>query len=349
MTNKEIYTIKDIAELADVSRATVDRVIHGRGKVSQKTYDKINEILEDIDFQPNIIAQTLKKGELYKIALLIPDYDFDIYWKRALLGANEAIANLSFQGIKVEQFLFNPLKEVSFKINAKQILKGEYDAVLLAPVFYNEAIDFFEKCDKIKLPYVTFNTHIKDSNPLCHIGQDLIQSGETAASLFHKTLTPDDKLLILHIEEDSSKAKHMQEKEEGFLKFYKNLGYGSEKVKVLKVGNTSEIEKPLMKLLEKNERIKGIFISTSKVYLVADIISEYGLDIKLIGYDLIDENVQHLKSGNINFLIYQNPAFQSNLGISLLVEYLAFKRELPRHKTLPIEIIIKENFNNYID
>lgn len=348
MKKKEIYTIKDIADLADVSRATVDRVIHGRGKVSEGAYKKIKQILEDIDFQPNIIAQTLKKGELYKIALLMPDYEFDIYWKRAMLGVNEAIDDFSFRGIKVDQFLFNPSKQVSFKISSKQVLKGDYDAVLIAPVFYNEALDFFKKCEAIKLPYLTFNTHIKESNPICHIGQDLIQSGETAASLFSKTTKHDDELLILHIDEDSSNAKHMQEKENGFKGYFKKLNFDENKVRVLKVGNTFEIERPLMKVLESNKSIKGIFVSTSKVYLVADIIREYGLDINLIGYDLIDENVQHLKDETINFLIFQNPGYQANQGIAQLIEYLAFKRELPKQKLLPVEIIIKENLKNYL-
>lgn len=349
MKKKEIYTIKDIADLAEVSRATVDRVIHGRGKVSEGAYKKIKQILEDIDFQPNIIAQTLKKGELYKIALLMPDYEFDVYWKRAVHGVNAAIDDFSFRGIKVEQLLFNPYKEVSFKISSKQILKGDYDAVLIAPVFFNEALDFFKKCEAKKLPYLTFNTHIKESNPICHIGQDLIQSGETAASLFHKTMKHDDELLILHIDEDSSNAKHMQEKENGFIGFYKKRKFNENKVSVLKVDNTFGIEKPLMKVLDSNKGIKGIFVSTSKVYLVADILKEYGLHINLIGYDLIDENVQHLKDEIINFLIFQNPGYQANQGIVHLVEYLALKRELPKQKLLPVEIIIKENFNNYLD
>ena len=40
----EKYTIKDIARMAGVSRGTVDRVIHGRGKVSKSTYQKIQLI-----------------------------------------------------------------------------------------------------------------------------------------------------------------------------------------------------------------------------------------------------------------------------------------------------------------
>ena len=44
------YTINDIAKMANVSRGTVDRVIHGRGKVSKPAYEKVKNILDKIDY-----------------------------------------------------------------------------------------------------------------------------------------------------------------------------------------------------------------------------------------------------------------------------------------------------------
>ena len=46
------HTIKDIAKLAGVSKGTVDRVIHKRGKVSTKSYDKVVAILDKINYKP---------------------------------------------------------------------------------------------------------------------------------------------------------------------------------------------------------------------------------------------------------------------------------------------------------
>ncbi|WP_414654827.1 LacI family DNA-binding transcriptional regulator, partial [Flavobacterium sp. UBA4854] len=50
------YTIKDIAQMAGVSKGTVDRVLHNRGKVSPAALEKINEVLNVIDYEPNLIA-----------------------------------------------------------------------------------------------------------------------------------------------------------------------------------------------------------------------------------------------------------------------------------------------------
>ena len=52
MTKK--YTIKDIAELAGVSKGTIDRVIHNRGNVAKDVEDKVKQLLADINYQPNL-------------------------------------------------------------------------------------------------------------------------------------------------------------------------------------------------------------------------------------------------------------------------------------------------------
>ena len=53
------YTISDIAKLVGVSKGTVDRVIHKRGKVSKTAYEKVIKILEEIDYLQQIFYTIL--------------------------------------------------------------------------------------------------------------------------------------------------------------------------------------------------------------------------------------------------------------------------------------------------
>jgi len=78
------YTIKDIAELAGVSKGTVDRVLHQRGKVSDKAQESVEKILKEIDYQPNPIARNLKNNKVYRICVLLPDPKEDAYWAPAV-------------------------------------------------------------------------------------------------------------------------------------------------------------------------------------------------------------------------------------------------------------------------
>lgn len=58
-------TIKEIAELAGVSRGTVDRVLNNRGSVNPRTARKILEIAQALDYKPNkagIVLAAQKKN-----------------------------------------------------------------------------------------------------------------------------------------------------------------------------------------------------------------------------------------------------------------------------------------------
>jgi LacI family transcriptional regulator len=70
--------------------------------------------------------------------------------------------------------------------------------------------------------------------------------------------------------------------------------------------------------------------------------------IKLIGYDLLQENIKHLAKGTIKFLIHQNPKQQTQLGISHLVGNLVLRRNPPAQQLLPLEIISRENLDSYL-
>ena len=66
----ERIRIKDIAKMADVSVGTVDRVIHGRSGVSEASRKRVEEILKQLDYQPNMYASAL--GIQQEIRILLP-------------------------------------------------------------------------------------------------------------------------------------------------------------------------------------------------------------------------------------------------------------------------------------
>ncbi|MDE6961557.1 MAG: LacI family transcriptional regulator, partial [Lachnospiraceae bacterium] len=67
-----VTTIKDIADLAGVSRGTVDRVLNNRGAVSPETAEKVLEIVRALDYRPNKagIALAAQKKK-YRIGVIL--------------------------------------------------------------------------------------------------------------------------------------------------------------------------------------------------------------------------------------------------------------------------------------
>ena len=69
-------TLKDIASRAGVSITTVSNVINGNyGKVSKENIERINAIIEEINYVPNLTARTLSAKSSKIIGVIVPYYD----------------------------------------------------------------------------------------------------------------------------------------------------------------------------------------------------------------------------------------------------------------------------------
>ncbi|OMF38846.1 LacI family transcriptional regulator [Paenibacillus sp. FSL H8-0548] len=66
-------TIYDIAREADVSVSTVSRVLNGTAPVKVSTRERIMQVIEKHQFQPNALARSLTKKETGTIAMILPD------------------------------------------------------------------------------------------------------------------------------------------------------------------------------------------------------------------------------------------------------------------------------------
>jgi LacI family transcriptional regulator len=132
------YTIKNIAELEGVSKGTVDRVLHNRGKVSEKVLEKVNAILNEIDYKPHLLTRSLKNTKEYHTCVILPDYNEDSFWLPCYEAIQKAIIEFTSFGVFTEPFFFKPTDVNSFIEINKKVLRILPNAVLIAPLFYKE-------------------------------------------------------------------------------------------------------------------------------------------------------------------------------------------------------------------
>ena len=81
--------IKDIAERSGVSVGTVDRVLHNRPNVSGKARAKVEAVLKEINYQPNMYASALAYNRKYTFCCLLPDHDRNAYWTNVEKGLQQ--------------------------------------------------------------------------------------------------------------------------------------------------------------------------------------------------------------------------------------------------------------------
>ena len=351
MANRKNITIKDIARMAGVSAGTVDRVLHNRGRVSEDALQKVVAVLDQIDYKPNLIARTLGSKKNYRIAVLVPDPEQDPYWALCSEGIKQGETEWVQYGVSVEPFFFDLFDKESFKTVAEAARQTNPNAILMAPIFYHEALPLFDVYNSESIPYVLFNTNIPEADPLSFIGQDLYQSGRVGAELMFLGQNGSCKFNVLHVYEDIHNSVHLLEKEKGFREFFKDKAGDKYIINTFDFGNHNDqdTEQKILSLLDE-PNLKGIFTSTSSgTYIVASILEKHGKNnIRLVGYDLLQENLNFMRSGVIDFLINQNPKRQAFLGISHLANHLLFRKQAPSLSLFPLEVITQQNLDSYL-
>ncbi|MBO4863201.1 MAG: LacI family DNA-binding transcriptional regulator [Eubacterium sp.] len=68
-----MVTLKEIAQLCDVSPTTVSNVINGKAKTSEETRQKILQVIDETGFKPNIMAKGLRIKSSRTIAIIAED------------------------------------------------------------------------------------------------------------------------------------------------------------------------------------------------------------------------------------------------------------------------------------
>ena len=69
-SDKNTITIKDVAQLAEVSTATVSKVMNGSSRISTETIERVNQAIEKLNYRPNSIARSLRQNKTRTIGLL---------------------------------------------------------------------------------------------------------------------------------------------------------------------------------------------------------------------------------------------------------------------------------------
>ncbi len=345
-------TIKDIAAMSNVSIGTVDRVLHNRGDVNQATHERVMSFVEELGYTPNLLAKSLALKKSFSIAALIPDAgENNPYWKEPLAGFNRATEELKDFNTKIAVFNFDPGEELSFVREFDRILALNPDGIILAPNFHRAAIQIIPKCKAQNIPLMFIDNNLDKGSGLAYFGQDALQSGIVAAKLMHYGLPKYTTVLILNLALNKAITRHMQHREKGFRNYFeKEVPDHCIKTLSLEIDLSQEQEPSatLQKILSGHPNIAGIFVTNSRVHKVARYLSATGKGtLMLIGYDLIDANLEYLENGSIDFLICQKPKDQGYKSAMAMFNYLLTGKHAEKVNYSPIDIIIKENVDYY--
>ena len=183
--------IYDIAERSGVSIATVSRVLNGNRNVSEKTREKVLEVMRQEDYTPNAFARGLGLNTMKMIGILCTDIS-DIYYAKAvslvegLLRQNGYDALLCCTGNNLEDK----------KKYLDLLLTKRVDAVILIGSAFKENVDnsHIENAAK-QVPVIIINGLVKLPGTYCILCDEKAAVSQNVVWLHEYGL---DKILYLY-------------------------------------------------------------------------------------------------------------------------------------------------------
>jgi LacI family transcriptional regulator len=339
-------TVIEIAKKAGVSIGTVDRVLHHRGRVSNDTQKKIEQIIADEGFQPNPLARHLKRGHGYKIGLLIPDRSMENgYWTQQYEGMAAGAEKLSAFAFEIKTFEYMRTDRLSLKEQFERMCKSDCCAYVIAPLMQEEMLVLLSGKNALPItkPYCFIDSPLPGASPLCTVAQNPFQAGYTAAHLTRLCAGRSGDFAVI---KPFSEAYNLNERVRGFCKWFKEHPYEGNAVTVICSDSSDRsISAEVYKLAGADKELAGICTVNEATHVTAEKVDLLGLkkNIAVTGFDLVAENCAGLKSDKIDGLISQNPCEQGKTVMMNLYRKLVLEEDPDENTEIPIDIYFKEN------
>jgi len=350
--NNQKLRIKDIAILAGVSEGTVDRVLHNRGDVSAKSREAVTKVLEEMNYSPNLLARSLASKKHYHFICLFPTFQQGEYWELVDKGFDIAAQEFMHHNVIIEKLNFNQYDTQSFANISNTLFDKNPDSVFIAPLFKNETIKLTTELSERNIPFSFIDSIIDEADFVTYYGQNSFKSGYIAAKLLFASLSEGSQIIVIRTKRKGSVSNQTLSRHSGFMQFISDKQLDN-KFEILRVelSNSDEEEnlESLSRMFEIHSNIKAAITFNSKVYILASLLEKINhSEIRLIGYDLLDENVKYLEEGIVNFLIAQRPNKQAYFTVRDMCRKLIFNQEIKKINYVPIDILMKENIEDYL-
>lgn len=338
-------TIKDIADLAGVSRGTVDRVLNNRGSVNPETAAKIREIANSLHYKPNKAGMALaaQKKKL-KIGVILFG-EGNPFFDEVVRGVRKKAEELAGYNCTVL------LKQVSDNTQAQldaiqHLLKKGVHGLAISPYNAPEIAERINELYDSGIPVVTLNTDIENSKRIAYVGSNYYLTGQTAGGLMGLVTSGTAKVGIIS---GSPQVLCHTERIAGFkdciTKHYPNI-------EIIDIVHNHDDElksyEVTKSMLISHPEIDALYFAAAGVFggckaMLADA-KQQEKPCRIITYDNVPSTRELVKQGIISATICQQPALQGTKPLDILFSYLT-SGELPKreYNYVAVDIRIREN------
>lgn len=339
-------TIKEIAELAGVSRRTVDRVINHRGSVKPDTEEKIRKIIEELSYTPNAAGRSLAAHKK-KLRLLFCSTKgtYAPIYHPIRLGARQKATDLNEYGVTTDFLTIDREHPYTREELRHMIDHLDCDGIAISPVDIPGITEIIEWAEKKQIPMVFYNVDQPDCSRLSFVGCDYVKAGRIAAGLAAFASGDEGEICIL-----SSKVANLPSFEDRVAGFRDELSTHYPHMEIVENtlldGDQFDCYDTIRKIIAGHPDIRIIYLVNPGDYSACHAISKAVGDrkIRIITNDLMEEQIPMLQSGLISATIDQEPLRQGSLPLEILFNHLAMGIQPPSDPVYTrLSIIIGQN------
>lgn len=274
--------INQIAQKANVSVATVSRVINNADCVKPETRERVQRVIDEYDYVPNSSAQNLSKSSSQNIGVIFPDLE-NPFFQQILRGIT-SIADEKGYNI----LIFNTDEQLAKEHRILQSAKGANLAgLIISPVIYGDGStkEILESYEQIGIPVVLMDRPIEDGEFSEVLAENTEGSYQAVKCLIQEGHS---KIGFL---KGNGDVQPIRERETGYRRALAECGITYQNRYVMCCDQKSDMAYEQMKaLMEQKEPPTAIFTSNNMMTLgciryLTEKNYRIGHDIALIGFD----------------------------------------------------------------
>lgn len=336
-------TIRQIAEIAGVSRGTVDRALNHRGRIAPEVEERIWQIAGQLGY----VARNRKKEKepevLVKIGVVtqLAHASFMMEINRGIQKAKEELRERGVEVLVREGVSVDAQEQLCA---IEELVQEGIEGLAVMPVESEKIrMRINQLIEEYKIPVATFNSDIVGLKRSCFVGMDNKKSGRAAAGLLGLLTRGKGKILIItgHFSNPVNNSRV-----EGFVEELKATCPELEIAGVHpSFDETAQVQRIIESSMMTISGITGILVVSGGQAGVARAFETLKLDKRpyVVIYDQTPKNEKALREDTVDFLIDQDGYIQGYRPLNILSDIL-LKGRLPQKEHLYTDIKIMTKY-----
>ena len=329
MKNEKTISIKELAEISNVSIATISRVINKKGGYSKATEERILKLIESKSYQRNVNARSLRTKKSQTIGVIVPDISNEFFAK--------IVQSVEKQAIKYNYSVFVCNTDENIEIEKRQLsnLIGQFvDGI----IYIGGGVQLENDSQLFKIPVIYI--YIDDKE--IYIESDNFHGGYLAAQELIRSGCK--KMAVM---KDIRKISSAYKRYLGFLQAMKDyrMNFDNKLLCDVTVISHKEAKEKTLELLDSGEVFDGIFATNDTMALgIMMALNERRIkipnEVKLVGFD----NISAAEMAGVPLTtINQNKQKMGELAVELLMDKILARKSNVRNIKIPVNLIRRKS------